>query len=87
MDVVGPGTGVVEGGGFALPFRLAGWDCSTYSNLRESRVSVTGPYVKRVHPGKSHYTGGPHLVCEADVHHCAEFSVCELLRCVGWLIE
>ena len=41
--VVGPGVGVAVRDGFPLPFRLTGWDCSTYSNFRESRVNVTGP--------------------------------------------
>jgi len=41
--VVGPGIGVGVRDGFTLPFEFAGWDCSTYSNFRESRVNVTGP--------------------------------------------
>lgn len=42
-DVMGPGVGVVVRDGLALPFRLTDWDCSMYSNFRESRLSVTGP--------------------------------------------
>lgn len=42
-DLVGAGVGVAVRDGFALPFPLTGWDCSTYSDFRESRVSVTGP--------------------------------------------
>lgn len=82
--VVGPGVGVAVRDGFVLPFRLAGWDCSMYSNFRESRVNVTGPWNDKdetIASGVSMSVA--YLVCKADVHHSAKFSVCsDLLRYV-----
>lgn len=40
---VGFGVGVAVRDTFASPFERTGWVCSTYSNFRESSVSVTGP--------------------------------------------
>ena len=78
--VAGPWIGVVVRDGLVLPFRLVDCDCSTYSNLRESRINVTGPWDEEDSFRGTIRSGmlmsGTHLICKADVHHSAKFSVC-----------